>query len=116
MKIAGKELVGGVGAGELLHAGVGLSFWGGVDPIDGKIIDHTHPLHKHCITDKILAIPNGRLDIGALAALTGSPNPPFFIAESRTCIPVDPGAPQCLLGPAAGGLARIPTYYFICAA
>ena len=66
MKLEGKELVGGVGAGELLHAGVGLSFWGGVDPIDGKIIDHTHPLHTHCITDKILAIPNGTSAIRGL--------------------------------------------------
>ena len=59
MKLQGKELVGGVGSGELLHAGVGLSFWGGVDPISGKVIDHTHPLHTRCITGKILAIPNG---------------------------------------------------------
>ena len=54
------ELVGGVASGELLHTDVGLSFWGGVCPLEGVVIDHTHPLHAQCITDKILAVPNGR--------------------------------------------------------
>lgn len=54
------ELVGGSASGELLHTTVGLSFWGGVCPLEGVVIDHTHPLHSQCITDKILAVPNGR--------------------------------------------------------
>jgi predicted aconitase with swiveling domain len=54
------ELVGGRAEGELMYADVGLSFWGGVCPLEGTVIDHTHPLYKQCISDKVLAIPNGR--------------------------------------------------------
>ena len=60
MRHSARELIGGVARGELLYATVGLSFWGGVDPLLGSVIDHTHPLHQQCISGKILAIPNGR--------------------------------------------------------
>ena len=43
-----------------LYSTVGISFWGGIDPLSGKVIDQTHPLHGECITDKILCIPSGR--------------------------------------------------------
>ena len=33
-ELEGQELVGGA-EGELLYTDVGLSFWGGVDPLDG---------------------------------------------------------------------------------
>ena len=55
-----KELVGGRGDAELMWADTGLSFWGGVDPIDGTVIDLHHPLHGQSIAGKVLAIPNGR--------------------------------------------------------
>ena len=58
--LRGAELVGGSARGELLHTDVGLSFWGGVDPLLGTVIDHTHPLHGQCISGKVLAVPNGR--------------------------------------------------------
>ena len=53
-------LVPGEASGALLHADVGISFWGGVDPESGIVIDHTHPLRGTCISGKVLAIPNGR--------------------------------------------------------
>ena len=43
-----------------LYSNTGISFWGGVDPTNGTIIDQTHSLHGQCITDKILCIPSGR--------------------------------------------------------
>jgi predicted aconitase with swiveling domain len=46
--------------GEALCSNIGISFWGGIDPLDGKVIDQTHPLHGRCIKDKILCIPSGR--------------------------------------------------------
>jgi len=55
-----KEIVGGVAEAELMYADTGLSFWGGVDPLDGTIIDLHHPLHGQSMAGKILAIPNGR--------------------------------------------------------
>ena len=45
---------------EVLHADVGLSFWGGVEPATGVVIDRTHPLFGECVAGKILCIPNGR--------------------------------------------------------
>jgi cis-L-3-hydroxyproline dehydratase len=49
----GVEVVGGAGEGEVLHADIGLSFWGGVDPLDGRVIDHTHPLYNQHIGGKV---------------------------------------------------------------
>lgn len=45
---------------DALYSTVGISFWGGVCPITGKVIDKTHALHGECITNKILCIPSGR--------------------------------------------------------
>jgi predicted aconitase/predicted aconitase with swiveling domain len=57
----GTELIGGIAeTTKLLISGVGLSFWGGVDPLTSQIVDHTHPLFEEYISDTILAIPNGR--------------------------------------------------------
>ncbi len=46
--------------GETLYSDVGLSFWGGIDPLNGNVIDKTHPLHGKCIKDSVLCIPSGR--------------------------------------------------------
>jgi predicted aconitase with swiveling domain len=56
----GKTLVTGSAEGELLHAEVGLSFWGGVDPQTGVIIDQHHPLRNQSLAGRVLAIPSGR--------------------------------------------------------
>ena len=39
---------------------VSLSFWGGIDPETGIVIDATHPLHTTCIAGKIVCLPSGR--------------------------------------------------------
>ena len=44
----------------VLYSNVSLSFWGGIDPLTGIIIDHTHPLHNQCVTNTILVLPSGR--------------------------------------------------------
>jgi len=46
--------------GDALYSSVGISFWGGIDPLTGNVIDTTHPLHGKCISNKILVIPSGR--------------------------------------------------------
>lgn len=55
-----QELVGGTAQGKLLFSDVGLSFWGGVNPSCGTVIDHTHPLKGESLAGKVVAIPNGR--------------------------------------------------------
>ena len=37
-----------------------LSFWGGIDPMTGRIIDTLHPLYNTCISHQILCIPSSR--------------------------------------------------------
>ncbi len=53
-------LVDGRAEGPLLFSDTGLSFWGGVDPETGIVIDHAHPLHGSCLAGAVLAMPGGR--------------------------------------------------------
>lgn len=45
---------------DVLYSDTPLSFWGGVNPLTGVIIDVSHPLHDKCISNKVLCIPSGR--------------------------------------------------------
>ena len=58
--LTGRSLVDGAAFAPLLYADVGLSFWGGVDPFSGEVIDRHHPLSGQCLAGRILAIPSGR--------------------------------------------------------
>ncbi|MBR0555892.1 aconitase family protein [Ciceribacter sp. L1K23] len=53
-------LIDGKAEGPVLFADTALSFWGGVDPETGIVIDQAHPLHGRSIAGAILAIPGGR--------------------------------------------------------
>ncbi|MDH4555652.1 DUF521 domain-containing protein [Pseudomonas sp. BN417] len=58
--LCGRGLVGGRAQGALLKADIGLSFWGGVDPFTGEVIDRHHPLSGRMLAGQVLAIPSGR--------------------------------------------------------
>jgi predicted aconitase/predicted aconitase with swiveling domain len=58
--LTGRSLVAGAAQGALLFADVGLSFWGGVDPFSGEVIDRHHPLSGEHLAGRVLAIPSGR--------------------------------------------------------
>ena len=58
--LEGRSLVDGWASAPLLYAEVGLSFWGGVDPFSGEVIDRHHPLSGECLAGRVLAIPSGR--------------------------------------------------------
>ena len=58
--LTGRSLVDGAAFAPLLYAEVGLSFWGGVDPFSGEVIDRHHPLSGECLAGRVLAIPSGR--------------------------------------------------------
>lgn len=60
LHMAGRQLAGGDGQGPLLFATVGLSFWGGVEPYSGVVIDSHHPLCGESLAGRVLAIPSGR--------------------------------------------------------
>jgi predicted aconitase/predicted aconitase with swiveling domain len=50
----------GSAKGGLIYSDTPLSFWGGVNPMTGEIIDRHHPLSGESLSGKILAIPAGR--------------------------------------------------------
>jgi predicted aconitase with swiveling domain len=53
----GDVLVAGEGRGPLLKLAAPISFWGGVDPAAGTIIDVRHPDHGRSIAGTVLALP-----------------------------------------------------------
>jgi predicted aconitase/predicted aconitase with swiveling domain len=60
IRLRGRSLIEGAAEGSLLFADVGLSFWGGVDPATGEVIDRHHPLSGERLAGRVLAIPSGR--------------------------------------------------------
>ncbi len=55
-----RSILPGIASGPIIAAGEALSFWGGVDPATGKVIDVHHPLHGVTITGSILMMPSSR--------------------------------------------------------
>jgi predicted aconitase/predicted aconitase with swiveling domain len=54
------QVADGEGRGEVLVCAEGLSFWGGVDPATGRIIDAHHPNRGDSVASKILLMPTSR--------------------------------------------------------
>ena len=48
------------GAGDIVVGSEGLSFWGGVDPETGVVIDAHHDLHGQSLAGKIVLMPTSR--------------------------------------------------------
>jgi len=59
-ELSGRILVGGVGAGPVLRLEEPLSFWGGVDPATGRIIDRRHARCGESVAGRVLVMPYGR--------------------------------------------------------
>ena len=57
--LKGRVIVEGQCKTEALVSIKPLSFLGGVDPTNGKIIEKNHDLHGECIKDKALCFPHG---------------------------------------------------------
>jgi predicted aconitase with swiveling domain len=55
-----RALVHGEGRGAALVLGEPLSFWGGVDPTTGRIVDVRHPRLGANVAGRILVMPSGR--------------------------------------------------------
>lgn len=54
----GEVLVAGApGAGPALVLSAPISFWGGVDPKSGRIVDVRHPQHGRAIAGRVLFLP-----------------------------------------------------------
>ena len=55
--LQGQPLIAGSASGPLLLLRAPISFWGGVDPATGRIVDPRHPDHGRCVSGTILALP-----------------------------------------------------------
>jgi len=53
-------LVPGAASGPVLKLDEPLSFWGGLDPATGAIIDRLHPQRGASVAGRILMLPGGR--------------------------------------------------------
>ena len=67
-----RRLTEGEAEGSVVHADIGLSFWGGVDPRSGLVVDKRHPLHGRSLAGAVVAIPSGR---GSCTASGGANQP-----------------------------------------
>jgi uncharacterized protein len=55
-----RVLVAGTAEGETLVLDEPLSFWGGIDPATGTLIDPRHPQRGERVAGRILVMPSGR--------------------------------------------------------
>lgn len=60
MEIRGRAISKGLASGELLVSGEPISFYGGVDPDTGRVVERGHPLEGKSIAGKILYFPRGK--------------------------------------------------------
>ncbi len=72
MRIVGRPLIDGVATGAAVTTDTPLSFWGGVDPHSGEVIDRRHPLAGEVIAGRILVLPSGRGSCSASGVLLES--------------------------------------------
>jgi predicted aconitase with swiveling domain len=60
MKLKGRKIYRGTVEAEAIVTKDGISFYGGVDPDTGKVVEVGHELEGQSITGKILVFPTGK--------------------------------------------------------
>lgn len=60
MELKGRKIFAGFAKGEALVSGEGISFFGGVDPDTGIVVEKGHPLEGKSVAGKILVFPQGK--------------------------------------------------------
>ncbi|KAJ0419141.1 hypothetical protein BJY00DRAFT_286373 [Aspergillus carlsbadensis] len=83
----GTAYINGHATGPLLASSSALSFWGGVNPSTGEIVDRHHELSARYLQHSVLAIPGGRGSCSASAVvlelLRNGKGPNAIIFEQR---------------------------------
>ncbi len=67
--LKGKPVVGGSACGEAIVSSEPISFWGGIDPRTGEVIDRRHELSGANVAGRIFVFPTGRGSSTASAIL-----------------------------------------------
>ncbi len=60
MKLQGRKIHPGHAQGEALVTAQGISFFGGVDPESGLVVERGHELEGQSIAGKVLVFPTGK--------------------------------------------------------
>lgn len=60
MRWQGRAIYQGQAEGEALVTRMGISFFGGVDPDTGVIVERGHELEGQCVSGKVLVFPTGK--------------------------------------------------------
>ena len=60
MKLHGRKIYHGTASGEALVTSMGISFFGGVDPDTGLVVEKGHELEGESISGKVLVFPSGK--------------------------------------------------------
>lgn len=60
MKLRGRSIYAGYARGEALVTQMAISFFGGVDPQSGIVVEKDHELEGQSIAGKILIFPSGK--------------------------------------------------------
>ncbi|MFX0106838.1 MAG: DUF126 domain-containing protein [Candidatus Hodarchaeota archaeon] len=56
----GRRIYKGKATGEALVTAIDISFYGGVDPDTGEVVEKDHPLEGKSVAGKILVMPSGK--------------------------------------------------------
>jgi predicted aconitase with swiveling domain len=60
MKLTGRKIAPGEACGETLVTGMKISFFGGVDPETGLVVERGHELQGQSVSGKVLIFPTGK--------------------------------------------------------
>lgn len=60
MNFTGRKISTGQAAGEALVTSMGISFYGGVDPQTGRVVEKGHELEGQSIAGRVLVFPTGK--------------------------------------------------------
>ena len=60
MKLMGRKIFKGIAEAEAIVTKDGISFYGGVDPDTGKVVEVGHELEGQSVTGKVLVFPTGK--------------------------------------------------------
>ncbi len=83
----GRRIYKGKATGEALVTNVDLSFYGGVDPETGEVVEKGHPLEGKSVSGKVLVMPSGKgSTVGSyvLYALKKAEKAPIAIINMET--------------------------------
>ena len=60
MKLRGRSIYSGTAQGEALVTSQAISFFGGIDPETGVVVERGHELEGQCIAGRVLVFPTGK--------------------------------------------------------